>query len=330
MRIVFAGTPDFAATSLAALLPSTANSSVSSDVEVVAVYTQPDRPAGRGRKLKPSPVKALAEAHHLPVYQPISLKTPEAQAELAALKPDLMIVVAYGLILPKAVLEIPRLGCINVHASLLPRWRGAAPIQRALIEGDTETGVTLMQMDEGLDTGDMLLKTHCPITATDTSATLHDKLATQGGEALQALLPQLIQGTLTPTPQVADQATYAAKLSKPEAQLNWRQSATVLDRAIRGYQPWPVAWTQQGDDVIRVWAAQPLAIEHNAEPGLLLDVEKDGLIVACDSGCLKLTQLQLPNAKQMPVTALLNGHPDRFIPGETRFALPPASDEAQP
>lgn len=314
MRIIFAGTPEFAATNLQALLAD-----ISGLYEVIAVYTQPDRPAGRGRKLTASPVKTLALEHGIPVFQPQTLKTPEAQAELAALKPDLMLVVAYGLLLPQTVLDIPRLGCINVHASLLPRWRGAAPIQRALLAGDKATGVTLMQMDAGLDTGAMLYKTHCPITTTDTSASLHNKLAQQGGEALLKLLPQLEQG-LQPEVQNPDQATYAAKLSKEEARINWTLAASELDRQVRGYNPWPVAWFMDGEEVIRVWEAKPLNIDHNAPPGTLLDLEKDGLIVACGEGCLKLTRLQLPGHRQMSVVDLLNGHPDRFTAYQQVFA----------
>ena len=321
MRLVFAGTPDFAASSLKALLQAK-----NPDWELVAVYTQPDRPAGRGRKLKPSPVKQLAEQHQLPVYQPENFKSAEARAELAALQPELMIVVAYGLLLPQAVLDIPRLGCINVHASLLPRWRGAAPIQRALLAGDEATGVTLMQMDKGLDTGGMLYKTHCPITAEDTSASLHDQLAEQGGEALLHALPLLPNNQLTPEPQDPTQATYASKLSKEEARLDWSLSAEELGRAVRGFNPWPVAWfvadnPDQQPEVIRVWAAKPLAIDHNAPPGTLLDIEKDGLVVACGEGCLKLTRLQLPGARQLSATDLLNGHPERFHTGQV-FALP--------
>lgn len=321
MRLVFAGTPEFAATNLKALLQAE-----NPDWELVAVYTQPDRPAGRGRKLKPSPVKQLAEQHQLPVYQPENFKSEEAREELVALHPDLMIVVAYGLLLPQAVLDIPRLGCINVHASLLPRWRGAAPIQRALLAGDEATGVTLMQMDKSLDTGAMLSKTHCPITTADTSASLHDKLALQGGEALLQLLPLLQRQQVTPEAQDPTQATYASKLSKDEARLNWRLSAEELGRAVRGFNPWPVAWliadnTDQQPEVIRVWAAKPLAIDHNAQPGTLLDIEKDGPVVACGEGCLKLTRLQLPGARQLSAADLLNGHPERFYTGQV-FALP--------
>jgi len=309
MRIIFAGTPEFAATNLQAML--------NAGHDIIAVYTQPDRPAGRGRKLKPGPVKALALEHNIPVIQPLTLKDPAAQQELNALKADLMIVVAYGLLLPQVVLAMPRLGCINVHASLLPRWRGAAPIQRALLAGDAATGVTLMQMDVGLDTGAMLLKTHCPITSTDTSASLHNKLAEQGGDALLELLPLLAKGEITAEAQNEAEATYAAKLSKEEAQLNWRLSAAELDRAVRGFNPWPVAWFKDGEEVIRVWQAEVVieteaVIENSAAAGTLVAVVKDGLIVACGEGWLKITRLQLPGKPQMQVSDLLNGNPDRF------------------
>ena len=313
MRIIFAGTPEFAATNLQALL--------SAGHDIIAVYTQPDRPAGRGRKVKFGAVKELALQHAIPVFQPLTLKDAAAQQELNALKADLMIVVAYGLLLPQVVLDMPRLGCINVHASLLPRWRGAAPIQRALLAGDQATGVTLMQMDVGLDTGAMLIKTHCPITSQDTSASLHDKLAQQGGAALLELLPALLTGKVAAEAQNEAEATYAAKLSKEEAQINWQLSATDIDRAIRGYNPWPVAWFKEGEEVIRVWQAE-VVIEtealieaealNNAAAGTLVAVVKDGLIVACGEGLLKITRLQLPNRPQMQVSDLLNGNPDRF------------------
>lgn len=309
MRIIFAGTPDFAATNLEALLTA--------GHEVIAVYTQPDRPAGRGRKLKPSAVKELALKHNIPVFQPLSLKDAEAQQTLNELNADLMIVVAYGLLLPPVVLNMPRLGCINVHASLLPRWRGAAPIQRALLAGDAATGVTLMQMDAGLDTGAMLLKTHCPITSTDTSASLHDKLAEQGGAVLLELLPLLAKGEITAEAQDEAEATYAAKLTKEEAQLNWQLSAEELDRAVRGYNPWPVAWFKDGEEVIRVWQAEAVSApdalpENSTKPGTLVEVTKDALVIACGQGYLKITRLQLAGRPQMQVSDLLNGNPDRF------------------
>lgn len=317
MRIIFAGTPDFAATNLQALLDT------NGEHEVIAVYTQPDRPAGRGRKLRPSAVKELALKHQLPVFQPSSLKDTEAQQILNDLNADLMIVVAYGLLLPQVVLDMPRLGCINVHASLLPRWRGAAPIQRALLAGDEATGVTLMQMDAGLDTGAMLLKTHCPITNSDTSASLHDKLAEQGGAALLELLPLLAKGEITAEAQDEAKATYAAKLTKEEAQLNWQLPAVELDRAVRGYNPRPVAWFKEGEEIIRVWQAEVFAgtLEQasSATPGTLVEVTKDALIIACGQGYLKITRLQLAGRPQMQVSDLLNGNPDRFTANKQVF-----------
>ncbi len=247
LRVVFAGTPDFAASSLAAVLDS--------EHEVVAVYTQPDRPAGRGRKLTPSPVKQLAQGHGLPVYQPASLKDADAQAELAALNADVMVVVAYGLLLPQAVLDTPRLGCINVHASLLPRWRGAAPIQRAIEAGDSASGVTIMQMDAGLDTGAMLYEVRTPITSRTTGGDLHDRLAIQGANALVNVLDQLDSDSLEATPQPEEGVTYAAKLSKAEAELDFTQSAEQLARKIRAFNPWPVAWCTLGNDRLRLLMA---------------------------------------------------------------------------
>lgn len=298
LRIIFAGTPDFAAASLAALLEKKFN--------IVAVYTQPDRPAGRGRKLKPSPVKALALEHELPVEQPVSLRNEEAQATLAAYNADLMIVVAYGLLLPKAVLDTPRLGCINVHGSLLPRWRGAAPIQRALLAGDDETGVTLMQMDVGLDTGDMLTKASCPITADDTSATLHDRLADLGAKLLCDSLPALAAGEITPQPQDDSLSCYAEKLSKEEGDLDWTQPAADLARLIRGLNPWPVAYTSQHGDKIRLWHAHLGNDTTTAAPGTIVAASRDGIEVATGKGTLILDQLQLPGKKAMAVRDLLN------------------------
>lgn len=247
LRIIFAGTPDFAARHLDALL--------SSGHQIVGVFTQPDRPAGRGKKLMPGPVKALAEEKGLPVFQPVSLRPEENQQLVADLQADVMVVVAYGLILPKAVLTMPRLGCINVHGSLLPRWRGAAPIQRALWAGDSETGVTIMQMDVGLDTGDMLHKLACPITAEDTSATLYDKLAELGPQGLIETLKQLASGTATPEVQDEARVTYAEKLSKEEARVDWTLSAAQLERCIRAFNPWPMSWFEIEGQPVKVWAA---------------------------------------------------------------------------
>lgn len=303
LRIVFAGTPEFAAQSLAALLET--------EHDILGVYTQPDRPAGRGRKLTPSPVKALALEHQLPVFQPLSLRTPEAQAELAALQPDLMIVVAYGLLLPQAVLDIPRLGCLNVHASLLPRWRGAAPIQRALLAGDHETGITLMQMDVGLDTGAMLYKTHLQIAEDETSGQLHDRLAQLGAQTLVTGLEHLVAGKLTPEAQDDTLACYAHKLSKEEGLIDWTLSAQTLARQVRGLNPWPVCYTQMAEATLRIWEAEPSQLSHtSAAPGTLIALDKQGLHVQTGSGVLCIRHLQLPGAKAQPLAALLNGkHP---------------------
>ncbi|GGO77435.1 methionyl-tRNA formyltransferase [Marinobacterium nitratireducens] len=307
LNIVFAGTPDFAAASLQALLDS--------PHRVIAVYTQPDRPAGRGRKLTPSPVKTLALEHGIEVRQPQSLKDPEAQAELAALEPDLMVVVAYGLLLPKAVLEIPRLGCINVHASLLPRWRGAAPIHRAVLAGDAETGVTIMQMDEGLDTGDMLLKARCDIGAQESSGELHDRLAVIGAAALSDSLEGIAAGTIRREPQDDSLATYAHKLEKQEGELDWRQPAKALAQQVRGLSPWPVAFTRLGGDNLRVWGATALDGTCDDPPGTIVAADRDGIQVACGEGVLSLTRVQLPGGKALDAAAMLNARRDTFAIG---------------
>ena len=307
LKIIFAGTPDFAAHHLRALLDA--------GLTVTAVYTQPDRPAGRGNKLTPSPVKLLATEYQLPVMQPSSLRTPEAQAELAAFGADLMIVVAYGLLLPKAVLETPRLGCINVHGSLLPRWRGAAPIQRAIWAGDRETGITIMQMDEGLDTGPMLMKTTCAIEPTDTSASMYAKLATLGPEALLNTLRALAAGTLSAEPQDSAEANYAQKLSKEEARLNWQQPAAQLERSIRAFNPWPVSYFSVAEQMIKVWEASTLAEPHSAQPGTLLRAGKEGIDVATADGVLRLLTLQPAGKKPMQAHELLNSRRDWFLIG---------------
>ena len=300
LNILFAGTPEFAASTLQALLDS--------EHRICAVYTQPDRPAGRGRKLKTSPVKALAEGRGIPVRQPPSLRDAAAQAELAAFAADIMVVVAYGLILPKAVLETPPLGCLNVHASLLPRWRGAAPIQRAILAGDRETGVTIMQMDEGLDTGDMLLKTHTPIADDDTAQSLHDRLAVLGAEALLETLRGLQAGTLQAQPQDDSQATYAAKLDKAEARIDWQQPASVIDRQVRAFNPWPVAFTRYHGENLRIWQARPLDETSDATPGSIVAESRAGIDVACGEGQLRITRLQLPGGRPLDADAFLNAH----------------------
>lgn len=307
LKLIFAGTPDFAARHLAALL--------SSDHEVVAVYTQPDKPAGRGQKLTASPVKELALAHDLPVYQPASLRKEEAQAELAALGSDLMVVVAYGLILPKVVLDTPRLGCINVHGSLLPRWRGAAPIQRSIWAGDAETGVTIMQMDVGLDTGAMIRKVSCPIAADETSASLYDKLAELGPQALVDTIDAMAAGDTAAEAQDDALANYAEKLSKEEARIDWSMDAAAIERCIRAFNPWPISWFEVADQTVKVWQAEVITQDHGQRAGTLLKADKQGIDVATGKGVLRLLTLQPPGKKAMSVTDLLNSRRDWFEPG---------------
>ncbi|MCY9813284.1 methionyl-tRNA formyltransferase [Aeromonas caviae] len=306
LKLIFAGTPDFAARHLAALL--------SSGHEVVAVYTQPDKPAGRGQKLTASPVKELALAHDLPVYQPASLRNEAAQAELAALGADLMVVVAYGLILPKAVLDTPRLGCINVHGSLLPRWRGAAPIQRSIWAGDAETGVTIMQMDVGLDTGAMIRKVTCPIASDETSASLYDKLAGLGPQALVDTLDAMAAGGTAAEPQDDALANYAEKLSKEEARIDWSMDAVAIERCIRAFNPWPISWFDVAGQTVKVWQAEVVAQDHGQAAGTLLKADKQGIEVATGQGVLRLLTLQPPGKKAMSVSDLLNSRRDWFEP----------------
>lgn len=308
LRIIFAGTPDFAARHLDALL--------SSGHQVVGVFTQPDRPAGRGKKLMPSPVKVLAEEHGLPVFQPVSLRPQENQQLVADLNADVMVVVAYGLILPKAVLDMPRMGCINVHGSLLPRWRGAAPIQRSLWAGDSETGVTIMQMDVGLDTGDMLYKLACPIAAEDTSATLYDKLADLGPQGLIETLQQLAEGKTQPEVQDESIVTYAEKLSKEEAQIDWSLSAAQLERCIRAFNPWPMSWITIDDQPVKIWKASVIDGKSHAEPGTIIDANKQGIQVATTDGILNLESLQPAGKKAMSAQDLLNSRREWFTPGK--------------
>ena len=307
LKLIFAGTPDFAARHLAALL--------SSDHEVVAVYTQPDKPAGRGQKLTASPVKELALAHDLPVYQPASLRNEAAQAELAALGADLMVVVAYGLILPKAVLDTPRLGCLNVHGSLLPRWRGVAPIQRAIWAGDAETGVTIMQMDVGLDTGAMIRKVSCPIAFDETSASLYDKLAELGPQALVDTLGAMAAGDTAAEAQDDALANYAQKLSKEEARIDWSMEAVAIERCIRAFNPWPISWFEVAEQTIKVWQAEVIDSDHGQSAGTLLKADKQGIDVATGKGVLRLLTLQPPGKKAMSVPDLLNSRRDWFEPG---------------
>lgn len=296
LRIIFAGTPDFSVAPLQALLAS--------EHEVIAVYTQPDRPAGRGRKLTASPVKNVALEHHIPVYQPESLKAEAEQAQLACLNADVMIVVAYGLLLPKAVLDAPKFGCLNIHASLLPRWRGAAPIQRAIEAGDAETGVTIMQMDIGLDTGDMLHKVITGITADDTAQTLHDRLSTLGSDALMTTLAMLQAENLTPEKQNESLVTYAQKLNKAEAEINWQQDSATIVHKIQAFNPWPMAYTHFQSQPLRIGFALILSSQESAsypqqaEPGTVIGIEKQGMIIRTGDGAICVTQTQ-PSGKKM-------------------------------
>lgn len=306
LRIVFAGTPEFAAEHLEALLAS--------QHQVIAVYTQPDRPAGRGQKLTPSPVKRLALQHDIPVHQPSTLRDSAAQAELAALEPDLLVVVAYGLILPQTVLDIPRLGCINSHASLLPRWRGAAPIQRAIEAGDAESGVTVMQMEAGLDTGPMLLKVSTPIAPGDTGGSLHDRLAGLGARALVEAVDALSTGSRQGEPQDDTQATYAHKLNKGEARLDWSRPAQELERQIRAFNPWPICHGSLNGETLKVLAAE--AGQGSGPAGTILAIDREGLTVACGSAALRLTRLQLPGGKPLAFADLYNSRRERFTVGQ--------------
>ncbi len=300
MRIIFAGTPDFATPCLQALLKSRH--------EVVAVYSQPDRPAGRGRKLTPSPVKKLAVEYGLPVFQPMSLRDEKSQAELEALQADLMVVVAYGLILPQAVLDTPRLGCINVHASLLPRWRGAAPIQRAIEAGDAETGVTLMQMDAGLDTGDILLESRCPISRDDTGGSLHDRLSALGADLLTEGVEALDTGRIQAHPQSVEGVTYAGKLSKAEARVDWNDSAEKIARRIHAFNPWPVCHSHLDGEQIRLWYAHCLPGKPGAAPGTVIAADDQGIDIACGEGLLRILQLQWPGGRPLNAGQACHGH----------------------
>lgn len=297
MKIIFAGTPQFAADALAALI---------NEHTIIAVLTQPDRPAGRGMQLMASPVKHLAIQHGIPVMQPSSLKTQAAQDEIAALNADVMVVAAYGLILPKAVLDMPRLGCLNIHASLLPRWRGAAPIQRAIQAGDTQTGITIMQMDEGLDTGAMLLCVSCAISNTDTANSLHDKLATLGASSIVQALHTLEKG-LTPVAQENSAACYAAKLLKSEAQIDWHQEAAIIARTIRAFNPFPLCNFSHQQLVIKVWQAS--LQDGEGSPGVVLKVDKMGVTVACGRGSIRLEVLQKPGSKAQSAAQFLQALP---------------------
>ncbi len=307
MKIVFAGTPAFAAVALKAMLDAGLN--------VVAVYTQPDRPAGRGMKLTPSAVKQLALERQLPVVQPTNFKSLEAVAELAAFAPDVMVVAAYGLILPQAVLDVPRkvlgFGCLNIHGSLLPRWRGAAPIHRAILAGDAKTGVAIMQMEAGLDTGPVLLETLATIGPRETTGQLHDRLAVLGSEAVVHVLKRLASAEdVSSVPQETEGVTYAHKITAEEAQVNWAQSAVQIDRQVRAFNPTPGAWTLWRGEKLKLWTTElaPVPSCVGAEPGTVLAIERERLLVACGLSALAITEIQRPGGKRMPVAAWLAGN----------------------
>ncbi len=306
MRLIFAGTPEFAALSLQAI--------VAAGHDVALVLTQPDRPAGRGMALQPSPVKKLALEKGIEIFQPLTLKDVGAQAKIAAVGAEVMVVAAYGLILPQAVLDLPRFGCLNIHASLLPRWRGAAPIQRALLAGDAETGVCIMQMEAGLDTGPVLLREAFTITPDDTSATLHDRLAALGARLVVEALGKL---PLPATPQVLEGVTYAQKIGKAEAAIDWSQSAAELDRHIRAFNPFPGAQAQFGGQTVKLWRATP--VEGSGEYGQILQVDRNRVVVACGSGALVVSELQKAGGKRLAVREFLAGHP---LKAGDRFDLP--------
>ena len=308
MKVAFAGTPEFAASALEAILAA--------GFEVPLVLTQPDRPAGRGMQLQPSPVKQVALAAGIPVHQPEKLRTPEQQAPLAAIECDVLVVAAYGIILPQAVLDLPRYGCLNIHASLLPRWRGAAPIHRAIEAGDTETGITIMQMDAGLDTGPMLIKRVEPIQPDDTTGSLHDRLAWVGAELIVEALEALPAGTLVATPQPAEGVTYAAKIGKAEAAVDWTRPAIEIERAVRAFNPFPGAIATLDGTPVKLWRAR--AIDATGTPGEVLLAEGAGVIVACGEGALCVTELQKPGARRMPAADFLRGMP---IAAGSRFDL---------
>jgi methionyl-tRNA formyltransferase len=300
LKIIFAGTPEFSVAPLQALIDSRH--------DVIAVYTQPDRPAGRGRSLKPSPVKEKALEAGIPVYQPLNFREAADMSTLEALNADVMIVVAYGLILPQRVLDAPRFGCLNIHASLLPRWRGAAPIQRAIQAGDNQTGVTIMQMEAGLDTGPMLYKSVIEIGESETGGHLHDRLMPLGAEALLATLDLLVADRLQPQVQDDSLANYAHKLQKKEAEINWDQSAVEIDRMVRAFNPWPVAHTRLGSKSLRIWQAQALSTNSSGQPGYINSTSADGIDVATAEGMLRVTELQPEGKRRMTARDFLNAH----------------------
>jgi methionyl-tRNA formyltransferase len=297
LKIIFAGTPEFGLPCLDALEQS--------HHELIAIYTQPDRPAGRGRKMQASPIKEWAILHNVPIAQPYNFKDPQQVAELALLEPDLMVVIAYGLILPDSVLTVPRFGCINVHASLLPRWRGASPIQHAILHGDSDSGVAIMQMDKGMDTGAVFTVAQCPIDSTETAGSLHDKLALLSVNPLLATINQIAEGKSCATTQEGD-VTYAKKIMKEQAHIDWTQSAHSIDCAIRAFSPWPVAYSLLENEPLRIHRAQPVTFEGGAIPGTVLHLDKNGMLVAAGADALLIEQIQFPGAKVLSVADWLN------------------------
>lgn len=297
LKIVFAGTPEFGIPCLEAIH--------SSPHQLIALYTQPDRPAGRGQRLQESAVKIWGLKQHIPIYQPLNFKSPEAVAALEDLAPDLMIVIAYGLILPKRVLDIPRLGCINVHASILPSWRGAAPIQNAILAGDSETGVSIMQMDVGMDTGPVFTIRTCPIAPEDTGGTLHHKLSILAPEPLMATIDAVAQGKAHAVPQT-DQATYAAKIHKSDAVIDWHQPAQLIDQKIRAYYPWPIAFTQHQDTVIRIHKAKFVSYSGKQAPGTIVSISTDGILIAAAQNAILLQSIQYPGGRPISIADYLN------------------------
>jgi methionyl-tRNA formyltransferase len=307
LKLIFAGTPEFALPSLQALL--------NSSHKICAVYTQPDRPAGRGRKLLMSPVKKLALENKLPVYQPLNLRNANEQKRLVTFDADLMVVVAYGLILPPTILTIPRFGCINVHASLLPRWRGAAPIQRAILEGDKETGVTIIQMDEGLDTGEMIKKFSCTIEPNDTNQTLQDRLADLGARALIESLSVIENGSYRSEPQNEKESSYAKKINKSEAEIDWKKPAIYLDRMVRAFHPKPIARVVLGKSILRICKAEVLDETTSEKPGLILKANREGIDVATGKGVLRLLEVQWPGGRCLPISSFIHDKSELFHVG---------------